>query len=679
VRSGILVLCLSAGCVAPESEEASSRQPAPEHAPLTGVALVGVQDLEAERVLSGAVAALGGELRTCFHGARVCLAAFDPGEPLPLDALRRVPGVRYADPDARILVHEPAPDLRPMFVDPPGTALCPDLWDLASLGVGDAWTLANDRGARAPVISIQDSGFVLTHHALQHAITGQYDYGNGDGVAEVSWNAGVPGHGTFIAGMLVDPDDAEGRVGVLPEGRLNLQKIADSGGALYFSYAIAAMADAAEGDLGIRVVNYSIAGSNTTTAFGEAVAALGEAGIVLVVAAGNCGVSGCFDANNDAYPLYPSSYTYDHLVSVAGHRRDGSLNPFSHYGLVSVDLAAPGVELCGPGLYADDDYFTSAGTSYATPLVAGTAGLLLGIWPRLDPTEVGRVLRASALDQAALTAVVRSGGILAADRALQTAVPRLDEPYDRVIDGYGTLRFDLSSVAAAGSGTLFLTADPGLELVRVTDPAWTLTPFAVGDTVPLPDVGPWVATVAGALVRGPLPEDDDLTLVVEVRGRVEDSVPVTARLIATSPGVASWLNAPYAGGALDVTGYRAWTLYADVSRALPEAELDLLISALVPGSPATFTARGANPGDVVRFARGNAEGHGPCPAFAVDRCFHLLAPTPMSTAVANAQGVAQLTVNLPASVPLGLEVGVQAVVTTGGGAWSEVAFAVTRP
>lgn len=641
-----------------------------------GVALIGVQDSAAEAKVEAAVEALGGRVTLCFHLARVCLASFDPAAPLPLDALRALPGVRYADPDARMDVQAPL-DLRPLFVNPAGTAACPDLWDLASIEVGDAWTEANDRGAQAPVVAIQDSGFRLTHHAFSSAVWGQFDYGDLDPIAEVSWSAGVPGHGTFIAGMLVDEDDGQGRVGVLPDGRLNLQKIADSSGALYFSYAIAAMADTAQGDLGVRVVNYSIAGPSSTTAFADAVAALGAADIVLVAAAGNCSTAGCSAANNDAVPLYPASYTGAHILSVAGHRRDGSLNPFSHYGATSVDLAAPGVDLCAPGVFTDTDYFVSAGTSYATPLVAGTAALVLGAWPRLRAEEVVRVIRSSAAPQPALAGLMVSGGSLSAARAVRTAVPRLAEPVDVVVDGYATIGLEVDSVAAEGEGTIVLLSDEAVAWVRATSPGWSLRAFEAGEVVPLPGQGPWVATSAGALLEGPLPADAAQVVEVELRAYAVDSFPVTARVVASSSG-ASAVRSPVSGG-LDATGERAWTFYVDVARALPPAELLLSVSPMRPGDPVSFSVSGARPGDVVRFARGTGVGNGLCPAFAVDRCFHLLGPTAIGVATANAQGVATLQRVLPASLPVGRQVPVQAVVAADGGLWSELVLRETLP
>ncbi|MFT5585136.1 MAG: hypothetical protein ACI9VR_002724, partial [Cognaticolwellia sp.] len=297
---------------------------------------------------------------TCLSKVPVCLLEF--ASVPDLEPLRAIPGVRYAEVDAVIPWVAPVDFPAPPW-DGSGTADCPDLWELELLGAESL----PFTGLNAPVVAIQDSGFLISHEDLGSAkVSGQYDYGNGDTNPEVSWSSGVPGHGTFIAGIIAATADNDvGRAGLAPNVRLNLQKIADSGGALYFSYAVSAMDDLADGDLGVRVLNYSIAGSSYSSAFQDAVATLGDADILLVTAAGNCGSADCWDANNDDYPLYPSNFVGDHILSVSGSTQDDEHNSWSHYGASSVDLAAPGVSICSLGVNSTSEYYSAAGTSYA--------------------------------------------------------------------------------------------------------------------------------------------------------------------------------------------------------------------------------------------------------------------------------------------------------------------------
>ena len=48
--------------------------------------------------------------------------------------------------------------------------------------------------------------------------------------------------------------------------------------------------------------------------------------------------------NNDRYPVYPASYNYSNVISVANLDYNGYLDGYSNYGKKSVLLAAPGTD-----------------------------------------------------------------------------------------------------------------------------------------------------------------------------------------------------------------------------------------------------------------------------------------------------------------------------------------------
>lgn len=525
---------------------------------------------------------LGGALGRCFPRSRLCLATLPQARHT---ALQGWPGLRYVEPDRSIAPSWPGP---PPPGDADGTVDCPDPWELDTIRAWEAWDQVD--GTWAPVVAIQDGGFLTTHQELAGRIAGQYDHGDGDPVAEVSQQVGVPAHGTFIAGLIAgDPDNGRGRSGVAPYGQLNLQKIADRRGDLYFSYAVAAMADLAEGDLGVRVLSYSIAGPSTSQAFADAVAALEHAGILLVTAAGNCGVADCSDADNDSHPMYPGSYSGEHIVVVASSTREDGFNPYSHYGARSVDLAAPGEDLCSCGVLGDDDYYTSGGTSYATPLVAATAALLLEAHPDLDTTELARVLRASATDLPAWEGRVRSGGRLDAAAALQTAVPRFDGPPDVAIDGTGTWALEVDNPGASGEVWIVLGHGAGLDLADAhdtsTDQPWTVETLEISETLTLPDAGAvTVGDTRLTVLRGALAAHTTASLVLTVRGRQVGTWDVSARAVMVSDG-ADYLNSPYSQGTEDPTGFLAWQAQVRVTETTDDS--GTLDSGLADTGPAT--------------------------------------------------------------------------------------------
>ncbi len=525
--------------------------------------MVGVVGTEVVPRVQARAEALGGRVERCFERARICILRFPGQVEPPLTELQAVPGVRYAEQD-RLMegISRPLPPSSPLPPsDAEGTDDCPDQWELETIGAMEAWERVD--GTWAPVVAVQDSGFLTDHIELEDRISGQWDYGNDDTDPELEWGSSVPAHGTFIGGVIAgDPDNGRGRSGVAPYGRLNLQKIADDDGDLYFSYAVYALGDLADGDLGVRVLNYSIAGSSYTSSFYDAVAALEDVGILMVVAAGNCGSAHCSDADNDANPMYPGSFSFDHIVTVASSTRDDGFNSYSHYGQYSVDLAAPGEDICSCGAYGNDDFYTSGGTSYATPLVAASAALLVEAHPDLTPTELARVLRASAEDLPAWEDKVRSDGRLDLGAALATAVPRLDEVADVAIDGEGTLSIGLDNAGDPGEAWLVLEHPDAFDVARVRDAAsgetWELTRFEPGDAPELPDAGgsevPDGARLAVA--HGPVGEHASAALQLTLRGREVGSWDASARIAMVSDG-ADYLNAPYDTGGLDSTGFLA--------------------------------------------------------------------------------------------------------------------------
>jgi MYXO-CTERM domain-containing protein len=526
--------------------------------------LVGVEDRATGAELAAALATHGGALRRCVLDHRICLVELADGP--AAGTLGALPGVRWVERDRRLT---PVPDdgARPGagavgprppawdFPDVAGTAGCPELWELPLVGATLVWDLVD--GSGAPVVAVQDGGFRATHRDLGLPLAGQWDYGDGDATAEVEDDVGVPQHGTFIAGLVAaDPGNGVARAGLAPRGRLFLQKIADSSGAFYLSYAVAAMADLAAHPE-VRILSYSLT-AGYSTALEEAVAALGARGVLVVTAAGNC-TSGpsCWDANNDLNPVYPGNFLGDHIVVVAGTDRADRWNPWSHYGRTTVDLAAPGVDLCSLGVGSDTETTTASGTSYATPLVAAAAALVWEAHPGLTAVELGRVLRASTHRLAELETRVRSGGRLDVAAAVATAVPRLAPPGELVVDREATLALELENAGAAGAATLVLYHGPEVELsVDSAGTGWTARPFAAADELELPDAGRVAAGGTGTLLQGPLGEHELRTLPVQTVGRSVGTAAASVRLTLASSG-AIYLNAPYDTGTADPTGFLA--------------------------------------------------------------------------------------------------------------------------
>ena len=158
-----------------------------------------------------------------------------------------------------------------------------------------------------------------------------------------------------------------------------------------------------------RVLNLSLGGAGAcSAAYRDAVAAVIEAGAVVVASAGNSAGHGVASPAN-----CPG------VIAVAGLRHAGTKVGFSDLGS-EITLSAPGGNCINvlkgqPCLYpiltttnsgstvpfAADSVYTdsinpSVGTSFSAPLVAGTVALMLSAQPALTPAEVLAVLKASA-------------------------------------------------------------------------------------------------------------------------------------------------------------------------------------------------------------------------------------------------------------------------------------------
>jgi hypothetical protein len=104
-------------------------------------------------------------------------------------------------------------------------------------------------------------------------------------------------------------------------------------------------------DNGAHIINASWGGSDYSQAEHDAIDYANVHGLLFVAAAGNTG------GDNDQIPEYPASYDLPNIISVAATDQDDALADFSNYGIHSVDVAAPGINI----------YSTVPEFSYGTP------------------------------------------------------------------------------------------------------------------------------------------------------------------------------------------------------------------------------------------------------------------------------------------------------------------------
>ena len=292
------------------------------------------------------------------------------------------------------------------------------------------------------------------------------------------------GHGTHMAGLIAgrDPNLAPGVIasagtytGVAPGARVVSVKVATYNGATDVSQVLAAIDWVVQhknsGDLNIRVLNLSFGTDGTQDYRLDPLAFAAEVawrnGIVVVAAAGNEGF-GNAKLNNPAYDPFVIAVGADDTRGTAGSGND-HVPDFSARGDTrGVDFVAPGksvISLRVPGSNIDTNhaegrvgerYFRGSGTSQAAAVTSGVVALLLQQRPDLTPDQVKHILRQSAAPLPAEDSIAKGRGLVAIDRAMNTATPT--SGYQQTFEpstGLGSIE------AARGSQKL---TDNGVEL-----------------------------------------------------------------------------------------------------------------------------------------------------------------------------------------------------------------------
>ncbi|MGQ0532420.1 MAG: S8 family peptidase [Caulobacteraceae bacterium] len=274
-------------------------------------------------------------------------------------------------------------------------------------------------------------------------------------------------HGSELSSLIVGNYNNAQTVGVAFDATI-LAVRADNGADGFTSTDLAAAINYAR-QQGVDVINLSLGSANPSAQITQdAIQAATQAGIIIVVSAGNDGNSGATE------PSYPGFHATDPNVSngliiiAGGLNPNGTVNTASNppgsaanwymtapgWQIIVPDYgppgAVPGFQTCGLG--PNGDLCQIQGTSYASPHITGAVALVMDAFPGLSPAQVVDLLFTTADDTGpAGTDSVNGRGRLNIGRAFQPVGP-LAVP---LMAGQRSMQFDAPigvSGAAFGDG-----------------------------------------------------------------------------------------------------------------------------------------------------------------------------------------------------------------------------------
>ena len=267
------------------------------------------------------------------------------------DAVREYeqdPNVEYAEPN--YIVHA--------LATTPNDTSFNLLWGLnntkdTDIDAPEAWDITT--GSDNTVIAVIDSGLAYNHPDFANNVWTNNVEVNGSALIDDDGNGyeddfygwdfidgdGYPldlnEHGTHVAGTIAaQGDNARGITGVMWDAKIMPVRFLGLSGSGSTFDAIAAIKYAY--DNGARIMNNSWGGGDFSQSLKDTIE-IYAADALFIFSAGNT------NRNNDTSPLYPASYDSPNIISVAATNDDDDLAWFSNYGSISVDLAAPGVDI----------------------------------------------------------------------------------------------------------------------------------------------------------------------------------------------------------------------------------------------------------------------------------------------------------------------------------------------
>ncbi|MEM9651413.1 MAG: S8 family peptidase, partial [Actinomycetota bacterium] len=255
-----------------------------------------------------------------------------------------------------------------------------------------------DTSGAGVTVYVIDTGLRATHQELAGRVAGNRTF-IGDTADDCD------GHGTHVAGTV-----AATTWGVAKGADVYGLRVLGCDGSGSLAGVIASLDwVAANADIP-AVVNMSL-GGGFTTAMDAALLGVRNAGVTVVVAAGNSDRNACQES--------PSHNP--NVITVASTSSSDFRSSFSNWGSC-VDIFGPGSVVRSLGIDSDTATATLSGTSMAAPHVAGVAALYLEANPTATPDQVTAAILDGAID-GKVRSPEGSPNLLLQSRLTETAPP----------------------------------------------------------------------------------------------------------------------------------------------------------------------------------------------------------------------------------------------------------------
>jgi type VII secretion-associated serine protease mycosin len=303
-------------------------------------------------------------------------------------------------------------------------------WHLKTLNVAGAWAYSSGAGVTVAVI---DSGVDSDHPDLQGQVLPGLDLVD----PKDDGDTDLVGHGTTVAALIAGKDDADGVIGIAPNAKILPVRVLNPENR-YDDAMIVAKGVRWAVDHGAKVINLSLGGSGSSAPLAAALDYAFARDVVVVACTGNTSAS---PAPGVWYPAREPG-----VLAVAGMERNGDVLWSGSITGPETVVDAPATQLVGarPG-----GYWRVQGTSFAAPMVSGTAALIRSRWPDMPAGEVINRIIKTAKDRGAKGRDDTYGyGLVDPTGAVTDQVPAvMDNPLDTTPDP-GISRF--GNAPAAG-------------------------------------------------------------------------------------------------------------------------------------------------------------------------------------------------------------------------------------